>query len=167
MRLLILFLGLVILLFGRKIFWLFIGIVGFLAGIEITDFILAGRPGWEILLVALVFGVIGALLAVFVERVAFALAGFYAGAYISLILSAPFEAFGSHALILIAGGVIGAIASILLMDWAIIGLSCLIGAGTIVNQLPIDQTIRAIVFVVLVIVGASAQARFMDSLHRK
>jgi hypothetical protein len=161
MRLLIILLGLVILVFGRNVFWLFIGIVGFLLGMEVTGIVLSGQPHWVMLAGGLVFGVAGTLLAIFVERVAFAIAGFYAGASMVMILAAPLGV-TDHSMALYAiGGVIGAVAAALLMDWAIIGLSCLIGAAVIVNQLPLNETLRAIAFVLLIIIGVSVQARFM------
>jgi hypothetical protein len=60
------------------------------------------------------------------------------------------------------GGLIGAVFSGLLMNWAIILLSSLVGAAAISNQLELDQTFRAIVFVALVIIGTYTQARSMD-----
>jgi membrane protein implicated in regulation of membrane protease activity len=47
------------------------------------------------------------------------------------------------------------------MNWAIIVFSSFVGAGAIVTQLPLGQKISAIVFVVLVIIGITVQARLM------
>jgi hypothetical protein len=51
---------------------------------------------------------------------------------------------------------------VLLMDWAIIVLSCLVGAGAIVAQLPTSPTVSAIVFAALVIIGMVIQAQLME-----
>ncbi len=162
MHLVIILMGFIILLFGHRLFWLFVAVTGFLVGIEFTHVILADQPYWVMLLGGFSAGLLGALLAIYVERIAFALAGFYAGAYLALILAHGFGAWGSSMHMLAFGGIIGAVLSILFMDWAIILLSCLVGAGAIVSQLDLVKTIGVIIFVALVAVGTLIQARSMD-----
>jgi hypothetical protein len=154
-------LGLTLLLFGRKLFWLFVAIAGFLVGLEFTGVILVDQPQWVLLLVALGAGLFGALLAVFVERAAFALAGFYAGAYLVLIVAQSFGVGGNSMVLFVTGGVIGAVFAVLIMDWTIIVLSCLVGAGAIVEGLDLGQTMGTIVFVALAIFGAFVQAKLI------
>ena len=154
-------LGLIVLILGRKIFWLSVAIVGFLVGMELTGMLLADQPTWVLLAGGLAAGLIGALLAVFAQRVAFGLAGFFAGAYFTLIV-AQSQGAGGTSMILIVGGVIGALVAVLLMDWAIIVLSCLVGAGTIVAQLQLSPQVSAIAFAVLVIIGIVIQAKLME-----
>ena len=154
-------LGLVLLVFGRKLFWLFVAIAGFLVGMAVTSMVLADQPEWVLLCVALGAGLLGALLAVFAERVAVALAGFYAGSYLSLIASQSFGGDGNSILWFVLGGVIGGLFAALIMDWAIIVLSCLVGAGAIVQTLQLGQTGDFFVFVVLVITGTFLQRRLM------
>ena len=162
MQLLIVLLGLIVLVYGRRIFWLFIGIAGFLAGVEITHVFLASQPQWVILLCGFVVGLFGALLSILIERLAFILAGFYAGIYLILLLSHSLGFRVNDIILFLVGGFIGALFSGLLMNWAIILLSCLVGAGAIVGQLELDQTFRTIVFVVLVMIGTFTQARSME-----
>lgn len=81
-----LILGFIILLFGRTLFWLGIAIAGFLVGTEYAHVMFAAHPQWVVLAVAIGAGVVGAVLAVLVKRVAFALVGFYAGIYLGLIV---------------------------------------------------------------------------------
>lgn len=154
-------LGLILLVFGRKLFWLFVAIVGFLVGMAMTSVVLADQPEWVLLCVALSAGLLGALLAVFAERVAFALAGFYAGSYLALIASQSFGGDGNSMLWFVFGGVIGGVCAALIMDWAIIVLSCLVGAGAIVQALQLGQTGGFVVFIVLVITGTFLQRRLM------
>ncbi len=61
----------------------------------------------------------------------------------------------------IVGGVIGAVLISLLFDWAVIILSSLSGAMMIVQAVPIDSTIRTVVFFVLLLFGIIVQARLM------
>jgi hypothetical protein len=167
MKFLMIVLGLVMLVFGRKLFWLFVAIVGFLVGMEFTKLLLVDQPIWVQLLGGLVAGLLGALLAVFAQRVAFILAGFFAGAYFGLLLAHPLGVAGASLILAVAGGVIGAIVAALLMDWAIIVLSCLVGAGAIVSQLRLRDTNTAIIFFVLVIIGIFVQAKLMEHGEKK
>ena len=162
MHLLIIILGLIVLIFGRKIFWLSVSIVGFFVGMEFSRMLLAGQPTWVLFLVGLGAGLLGALLALLFQRVAFALAGFFAGAYLALLVAHPLGIGGTSVLLPIVCGVIGAIVAALLMDWAIIVLSCLVGAGTVVAQLHLRDAQEAIVFVVLVLIGILIQAKLRE-----
>jgi hypothetical protein len=162
MQLLIVLLGLIVLVYGRRLFWMFVAIAGFLAGMEFTRAIFVNQPYWVMLLGGFSAGLIGSLLAVFVERIAFAIAGFLAGAYLGLIIYHSSGFMGKDIFFIILGGLIGVLFSGLLMNWAIILLSSLVGAAAISSRLELDQTFRVVVFVVLIIIGAYTQARSMD-----
>ena len=154
-------LGLILLVLGRNLFWLSVAVVGFLVGMEFTGVILADRPPWVMLLTGLGTGLLGALLAIVAERVAFALAGFYAGAYLALLVGQAFGIGGNSLLLFAVGGGIGAICAVLIMDWAIIVLSCLVGAGAVVVGSGLGQTTGALAFVLLAIAGTLVQARLI------
>ncbi len=162
MQLLIVLLGLIVLVYGQRLFWLFVAIAGFLAGMEFTLMYLAEQATWVILSGGLVAGLAGALLAVFVQRAAFILAGFLAGAYLALVVSSALSAVGPGLIWGIAGGLTGAVLSGLLMDRAIIVLSSLVGAGAITGQLELDPAYRAIIFTVLTLIGTYTQVRSRD-----
>jgi hypothetical protein len=162
MKFLVIIMGLVVLVFGRKIFWLSVAIVGFLVGMEFSGMLLADQPIWVTLLFGLAAGLIGALLAIFFQRLTFALAGFFGGAYLALMVAQRFGVHSYGILVPIIGGVIGAIIAALLMDWAIIVLSCLVGAGAVVSQLAMRPAKGAIVFVVLALIGMLIQAKLME-----
>ncbi|MCJ7663237.1 MAG: DUF4203 domain-containing protein [Desulfobacterales bacterium] len=166
MKFLMIILGLTMLVFGRKFFWLFIAIVGFLVGMQFTDLLLIDQPLWAQIAGGLGAGLLGALLAIFVQRVAFILAGSFAGAYFALMLAHPLGIGGTGVLLLVAGGVIGTIVAALLMDRAIIVLSCLVGAGAIVSQLGLRDVNTGIVFLVLVIIGILLQSKLMEHAEK-
>src|SRR6266545_1805024 len=48
------FVGVVLLLFGRRLYWLFVAGIGFLTGLALVPDLLPGQPEWLILLAALV-----------------------------------------------------------------------------------------------------------------
>jgi len=164
MQILTIILGCIVLLFGRKLFWLFVAIIGFLVGVHIAEVFFAGQPLWVLLLIGLGAGLIGALLAVVFQRIAFALAGFYGGAYLVFILTQSFGIFTGSILLPLAGGVIGAIVAALVTDWAIIVLSCLAGAGAVVAAGGLGQTVSLILFVLLIITGIIIQARLVGRI---
>jgi hypothetical protein len=155
-------LGLILLVFGRKLFWLFVAITGFLVGMAVSRAFLPDQPEWVVISVGLGTGLLGALLAVFAERLAFALAGFYAGSYLALVVSQPLSWDSNSILWFALGGVIGAVVASLIMDWAIIVLSCLVGTGAILQTLQLGQTASLIIFVLLMATGVLVQRKLMN-----
>src|SRR3990172_7787956 len=81
-----LILGAILLILGRKLFWIFVGAIGFLVGFNPAAQYLAEQPIWVILLIAIVAGIIGSVLAVVLQRVATLVAGFLAGGYLTVQL---------------------------------------------------------------------------------
>ena len=146
-------LGLIVLLFGRKLFWLFVGILGFLAGSRLGALLLVGDPAWVVLATSILLGLGGALLAVFFERLAFALAGFYCGVFLAAGLSLETGLFPQSILLLLAGGLVGAVLAALVMDWALAALSALAGAGAVVMALPLSPGFKAALWLGLALMG--------------
>jgi hypothetical protein len=161
-------LGAILLFFGRTLYWVFVGIVGFLLGMMLADQYLAGQSEIVQFVAALAAGIIGAILAIFVQRIAFAVGGFFAGGYIALSIAAHFGAAGDNNTIwFIIGGLIGAVLAAMLMDWAIIVLSSLAGSAAILSGLSgieMDSSVRSILFLVLAIVGIVVQGRRIAQL---
>jgi hypothetical protein len=148
--------GCLLLLFGRKLFWLFIGIAGFLFGMEITGLYFGGQPHWLQLAIAIGMGCLGALLAILAQRLAFAVGGFFAGFFLALKLSQFLGLPDQGALftvMLIGAGLIGGVVAALIMDKAITVLACLVGAGAIVGELHLGPALDFVVFVILAAAG--------------
>src|SRR5262245_8996396 len=153
--------GAVLLVLGRKIFWLFVAIVGFYVGFEFARAVAAEQPAWLLWTIAIGAGLIGAVLAMFLQRVGFALGGFYAGGYIAFLAVERFAPGTIGVAAFIVGGVIGAVLAALLMDWAIVVLSCLVGAALVVPALALSPLASALVYAALVAVGIVVQAQLM------
>ena len=64
--------GVVILFFGRKLFWLCVAAVGFAVGVQIAPLLVNEASSLLALVIALVLGVLGAFLAFFIQKVAIA-----------------------------------------------------------------------------------------------
>jgi hypothetical protein len=153
--------GAVVLLFGRKLFWLFVGGVGFIVGFEIAHDLLQNQPDWLILLVAFCIGVLGALASIFLQRLVVSIAGFFAGGYFLSALSVTLIHNNYDAVrwaSFIIGGVLGMLMTIALLDPALILLSSLAGATAISQHLPLEQSAKEILFIVLMVVGIVVQA---------
>jgi hypothetical protein len=152
--------GALILFFGRKLFWLCVAAVGFAAGVELAPHLIQEPTPLLALTVALVLGLIGALLALFLQKIAIALAGFFAGGKLAVAIAAAF--FSQHAqswgLTFLIGGIIGAILLLVLFDWALIVLSSVVGAHLIQNAIALPPTGTGILFIALVVVGVIVQA---------
>ncbi len=153
--------GIALLLAGRRLFWLFVGLIGFISGIEIATRFFPGQPEWIILAIALTAGALGALLALFLQWVAIGLAGFSAGAYIvvRLLHVSGWGSSGMDWLLFLIGGILGVLLIIVLFDWALIILSSLVGSGLITETVRVDRGLATLLFIALFIVGLVVQSR--------
>jgi len=158
-------LGLILLLFGRKLFWLFVGVLGFIVGIEFAAIFLTNQADWVLLLIGFLTGCLGAVLAIFAQRIAFALAGFYAGSFLTLMLSHAFISTDTNLLLMLLGGLVGAFLAAWIMDPTLIVLSCLVGAGAIVKALNMGQPASTLVFVLLLLIGIFVQTKLFTRLN--
>ena len=155
-----LLIGLILLFWGRKLFWLFVGAVGFVVGFTYGPEILNLEPSLAALLAGMLAGIIGALLAVFLKKIAIALAGFAGGGYlaVTLLRYIAVDSEMSFLLLYIIGGVLGAILFLLLFDWALIALSSLVGAAFILDPFAIQSGLEALLFLILAIIGILVQS---------
>ena len=152
--------GVVILLFGRKLFWLCVAAVGFAAGVELAPHLVHEPSTFLALTVALVLGLIGALLALLLQKIAIAVLGFLAGGKLAGAIAAAFFVHYARysTFIFLVGGVVGAILLLVLFDWALIVVSSLIGAHLIQSTIVLPPSGATIVFIGLTIVGIVVQA---------
>jgi uncharacterized protein DUF4203 len=152
--------GVVILFFGRKLFWLCVAAVGFAVGLQIAPLLVNEASSLLALVIALVLGLLGALLALFIQKVAIALLGFLAGGKLATAIAAAF--FVQHAqystIIFVVGGIIGAILLMAVFGWALIVVSSFIGAYLIQSAIVLPPTGLTLVFIGLAILGIFVQA---------
>src|SRR5215475_9000366 len=124
--------GAVILLLGRKLFWLFVAAVGFAYGAELAPQIIHHPTPVVILVIALVLGLLGALFAVLLQAFAIGASGFLAGGWLAIRI---YEYFVGHVrnveILYLIGGILGAILFLALFDWVLIIFSSLLGAHLI------------------------------------
>jgi hypothetical protein len=155
--------GIVLLLFGRKLFWLFVAVAGFVVGVEAARYLFPHQTELFNLAVALALGFVGALLAVFLQKVAIVVGGFIGGGYLAAALGAP--VLGSAGLrypgvwvCFLVGGILGAILLFIFFNWALIILSSMQGAHLILRGFAAPPHYFTIFFFVLAVIGIVIQA---------
>jgi hypothetical protein len=156
-------LGIGMLFFGRRLFWLFVGAAGFIFGMRVAAFLLHGRPEWTTLAIAVAAGLLGALFAVFLQRAAIAVAGFVLGGYALPVILGQMGLRSGHSywILVLAGGIAGLLLVSLLFDWALIILSSVAGAVLIIEPLRAGLHIKRLLFVLLIAIGIAVQAGLM------
>ena len=156
-------LGGALLIAGHRLFWLFVGAAGFIAGFQLAAQLWQG-PELLAIIVGLVVGVIFGLLAIFLQGVAIGVAGFLAGGYILTVLAGMLglDQGAFSWIVYIIGGIIGVLLVIFLFDWALITLSSLAGASLITQALLLPGGMGGVVFLALVIVGVIIQGTMLQ-----
>ncbi len=151
--------GAALLLFGRRLFWLFVAALGFAAGFYLTTTVIQHPPAWLALSAGILLGVVGAVLALLLQKFAIAIAGFLAGGRLALSLAAAFIANpAAHDWItFVIGGLIGAILLLALFDWALIVLSSIEGARLVVGAIHLPESGATVALIALAAAGIVIQ----------
>lgn len=152
--------GVTLLLFGRRLFWLLVAAVGFAAGVQLAPSLVHEPSQLLVITAALVLGFIGALLALFLQKFAIAIVGFVTGGRLAVAIMTAFfvQQETTFALTFIIGGIVGGLLFLLLFDWALIFLSSIVGAYMILTAVTLPRTGEAIALVVITVVGVVVQA---------
>ena len=159
--------GAVLLLAGRRLYWLLAAGAGFVLGFLLAQAILREQPENVILVVALVVAVIFAVLAVVGQKFVIGLVGFIAGGIgllrlleiLNIAVIEPSTVLG--VVVFIAGGILGAILLSSLFDLGLVILSSLVGAQILLGGLgqlvEVPGGFTTIALVVLIGVGLVTQ----------
>jgi hypothetical protein len=153
-----------LLLAGRKLFWLFVGAIGFVTGMQLASNFWQGPESLAIIF-GLIVGVIFALLAIFLQTIAIGIAGFFAGGFVLTALAGivGLDTGTFNWIIYVIGGIIGLVVVIYLFDWAIITLSSLAGASLLVQSFVPQGGAGGVIFAILVIIGVVVQGSVLRS----
>jgi hypothetical protein len=154
--------GAAVLLLGRRLFWLFLGAVGFAVGLHVARAAFADGPEWLVVVAALVLGVVGAVLAIAFQWLAVGLGGLAAGVHGVLAAGPGLGLAGSWlwAAAIVAGILLAALA-LWLWDPVLIVLSALTGAALLAPLIPMSSVAQSWAFIGLLIVGIVVQARVL------
>jgi hypothetical protein len=160
MALLRLFLGIALLLVGRRLFWLFLGGVGFASGFDFAERMIDGQPHSVILIIALFAGALGAMVAIFLQKFAVVAGGFLAGGYLLIELLKVFGVrIGDyHWFLFIVGGIVGAVLLSVVFGWTLIVLSSLIGSILVSQAFHFGKPLSEFILMSLVLLGIVIQS---------
>ena len=152
-------LGAVLLLVGRRLFWLLIATLGFLFAFHLVERMSPASPQPLHWVLAVGAGILGALLAIFAQKLAVGAAGMLFGGYATLWLLEHYgvELGNWEWVPLVAGGIIAAVFALALFETALVVLSSILGAGLVAGAAKLDDLPEVVLFAVLVIVGISVQ----------
>jgi hypothetical protein len=159
--------GVLLLVLGRRLYWLFVAVIGFVYGLELAPRLLPHQSETVILLIALGLAVVGAVVAVVGTKIVLGMIGFAAGGGIAVLLlqNVTIDSDLIATGIYLVAGVIGAVLFLLLFDTALIVLSSLAGAGLIVagaeRLLGISPSAGTMLIIVLTAVGIAIQAHLL------
>lgn len=151
--------GVVLLVAGRKLFWLAVGAAGFVFALALAVRYLDPEPLWLLLGLALLAGVAGAILAVFLQRLAVALAGFLLGGWAGLALWIHLGG-GEGPLALLAAlaaGVVAAMVAGALFEFALVAISALLGAALVTGAVGVEGPLQVVSILVLAAGGGLVQ----------
>ena len=163
-------LGTLLLLLGRRLFWLFVGAVGFVAGINLAGQLHLDLSEDAVIAFSLILGLVAAVLAIALRRAALAVAGFLAGGYLLTQFMAaavlPTEAASANHLapwvIFAVGGLVGAVLMNVVFNWTLIVLSAMGGAYLICMCVHgLNGQLLTALYTTLSILGILAQAGFL------
>lgn len=160
--------GIALLLFGRRLFWLFVGALGFAIGLQIVPHLSQNPPLWLSLLLSLGLGLIGTLLALLLQKIAIGIAGFVVGGRVAVAIAAAFLVDHAHYSIItfLVGGILGALLLLGLFNWALIFFSAIEGACLIADGVHLPGTGTTILIVGLALFGIIVQSAMFRRSRR-
>ena len=168
-QILTLLFGIVLLVAGRRIFWLLVGVIGFYFGFDLASRVLGLDAQGLGLLIGAFAGIVGIFLALFIQKLAIGLAGFLIGGYPTMTLMGADAASmtGTELIALVVGGAVCALLAVWLFELALILLSALAGAGLVVEALGTEPATATLAFLVLVVIGIAIQAGIGPSTKKR
>lgn len=157
-------LALAMLFWGRKLFWVFVGSIGFITATELAVANLTTQPEWMLVLIGLAAGIFGALLAVFFQTGAIGFAGILGGGYLGLSLMRYLSIMNqtAQAIAYTVGAVIGLILLIILFDYALIAISSLSGSLILFEALGLSGWLFWVLATIITVMGFSIQYRQLE-----
>ena len=150
----------ILLFLGRELNFLFAAAVAGLIGLRLTPLLPPQWPGWSDYAFIGALAILAAAITLINERVGYFLSGFLAGGYFLVeyyepgVLTLPLLPF-------IVGAVIGSLIIGIFTEWALMIVSCLIGAYYVTNLFALSPTAEILVGSGLFIIGALTQVILM------
>jgi hypothetical protein len=155
----VLLIGLALVLAGRKMFWIFIAVAGFLAGLSFGMNYFGDPMSAQAIGVGIVCAVASCLIALLIPPLAAATAGFLAagcvGSEILAALAGPGSPWQTAAFI--TAGIVGAALALAAFDWVLAIFSSLLGATMILTVLTVPPAWHVPALVAIAALGCVIQ----------
>jgi hypothetical protein len=145
-----------LLFLGREVNFLFAAATAAFIGLRLTPLLPPQWPWWSDYAFMAVLAIVAAAITLANDRVGYFLSGFLAGGYFLMeyyqpnVLTFPILPF-------IVGGVLGALMIGFFTEWALVLVTCLIGAYYVTNLFRLSYTAQILVGSGLFLIGALTQ----------
>ena len=146
----------ILLFLGRELNFLFAGATAAFIGLRLTPLLPSQWPWWSDYAFMAALAIIAIALTLSSERLGYFLSGFLAGGYFLIelyqpgVLTFPLQLF-------ILGGILGSLLIGFFKDWALILVTCLIGAYYVTNLFRLSYTAQILVASGLFLIGMLTQ----------
>lgn len=151
--------GVALLISGRRLFWFIIAVLGFIFSYQFAQQHLPNLSQDVLLIVGVALGIGGAILAVFIQKLAIGIAGFLAGGmagtYIWELLGQSPDA---YLVVFLVAGLLGILFMMIIFDWALVVLTSLTGSALLIQAFDlVDHTYGGFIFLGLTFLGIVIQ----------
>jgi hypothetical protein len=155
--------GAILIVAGRKVFWLFLGLLCFLAAMTALQRWFPEISQTTLVLASLGIGGLGAGIGMMAQKTAVWIGGFVGGGFLAVMLVRMMtQGEGSTTLVaFLLGGVVGILLARILFKWVMIVVSSAIGALVICKVLDTEMLPGTIVFGILLLAGVAIQGGFL------
>ncbi|GAP21773.1 hypothetical protein [Leptolinea tardivitalis] len=145
---------------GKKLYWVVVGLCGAIAGLFISEFFFHPQTLGERALVAVGIGAAFAVLALVLQRIMISVAGFIAGGYlgVSLVKTLNIGVESWDWVIFLLGGLIGILIVHFLFELSLVIISSFAGASLITRAINLEGAAGLIVLLVLILAGIVIQS---------
>jgi MFS family permease len=153
--------GLIFLLFGRRLYWLFVGVAGFLLGLVLGPALLGGLdPQWQPL-VTLLIAIMFTILSIVLNKLMITLSGGIGLGVLGFLLAQNYLPQWAAITIAIIAGILGLLIAWFIFDWGLMIFSALAGSALVVSGIltfvPNLDRRDIIIFIVLFVIGLGFQ----------
>jgi hypothetical protein len=162
--------GILLLIFGRRLYWLALAGLGFAIAVHLSREYLLFQSTQQQVIVGVVLGLVGGLLAVVAQQLAVRVAGFILGGWGTFFVARTLwpDADLMIPILLAAGGaILGVLFAAKLFDVALVLVTSCVGAVLISQHLYLDPAIQTIVWLILTLFGIALQFGRGKSRRRK
>lgn len=153
--------GVCVLLFGRRLYWLAVGGLGFVIGLYFAHRYMTEASFWMEVGIALAAGIVGAFLTLLAQKAAITVAGTVLGAVLVYTACQPFAADLATGIwwLTFLGAVLGLCFSTFLFEAAVIVVTSIVGTMLILGSFDFPDLYRTWGFLALVCIGVMVQSR--------